>query len=77
MLIRRAEPIIGFAETSYDVVEPKNADDVATVRIVVRRRGDTNQESAVRFYTKNGNAESGKDYNPVSKGESQQLLAYI
>ena len=33
------------------------------------RHGDRSEPSAVRVFTKDGNAESGKDYNPVSKGK--------
>ena len=61
------EPIIGFSKTIYNVLEPKTEDSVSKVRVSVKRSGDTSKESIIRFYTKDGNAESGKDYNPVSK----------
>jgi len=64
-----AEPIIGFAQTTYEVVEPENEDDETIVRIPVVRKGDLSQASVVRAYTKDGNARSGRDYTPVSKGE--------
>ena len=68
----RAEPIIGFTKTIYDVTEPKRDNDgreEATVTVLVARHGDTSKQSIVRVYTKDGNAESGKDYNPLSTGE--------
>jgi len=63
------ESIIEFATTTFEVTEPVNDDEPAVVSIPVVRRGDLSEPSAVRVFTKDGNAESGKDYNPVSRGK--------
>ena len=65
------ESIIEFATTTFEITEPVTDDEPAVVRIPVIRRGDLSEPSAVRVYTKDGNAESGKDYNPVSKGNKK------
>lgn len=61
-------PRIGFAKTTFEVVEPEHEDEEVFVSIPVVRTGDLSKVSVVRFFTKDGNAESGRDYNPVSKG---------
>nr|XP_039265536.1 FRAS1-related extracellular matrix protein 2-like [Styela clava] len=59
-------PVIGFEKTTYEVTEP-GVEGIATLSVAVIRKGDATQTSSVRFFTKDGNAESGKDYNPLSK----------
>lgn len=61
-------PVIGFEKTAYEVIEP-GVEGVATLNVAVIRKGDSSQASSVRVFTKDGNAESGKDYNPLSKGQ--------
>nr|CAB3247089.1 FRAS1-related extracellular matrix protein 2 [Phallusia mammillata] len=61
------KPIIEFARTNFEITEPETEDDISIVQIPVVRRGDLSQASEVRVYTKDGNALSGRDYNPVSK----------
>ena len=61
-------PLIKFEKTSYEVVEPSSIETVAVVKIKVVRVGDVSKTSKVRVFTRNGNAESGKDYNAFSKG---------
>lgn len=63
-------PVITFEKTTYEVTEPGTEDDVAIVKVAVIRKGDLTQASSVRLFTKDGNADSGKDYNPISKGIS-------
>ena len=69
--------MIGFSQTTYDVTEPSNEDDVAIVELTIARTGDATKESVIRFYTKDGNGESGKDYNPVSKGNNPPLYTAV
>ncbi|XP_061419974.1 LOW QUALITY PROTEIN: FRAS1-related extracellular matrix protein 2-like [Lethenteron reissneri] len=61
------KPIIKFAETKFSVNEPKEAGQVATVRIAVVRTGDVSKLSVVRVHTKDGSATSGEDYHPISE----------
>ncbi|XP_007545020.2 FRAS1-related extracellular matrix protein 2-like, partial [Poecilia formosa] len=63
------KPIIRFAETKFNINEPKETGTVATVKIPVVRVGDTSKVSVVRVHTKDGSAVSGMDYYPVSQGE--------
>ena len=72
-----AEPVIGFSKSIYNVLEPKTEDESTVVSITVERSGDSNKQSVVRFYTKDGNAQSGKDYNPISKGKTRKQLAVL
>lgn len=62
-------PIISLEKSIYDVTEPANEGEEAIVHVLVQRHGDASKKSVVRLYTKDGNAESGKDYEPLSKGE--------
>nr|XP_002119185.2 FRAS1-related extracellular matrix protein 2 [Ciona intestinalis] len=59
--------IIEFPTTTFEVTEPATEDNVTIIRIPVIRKGDTTKTSSVRFFTKDGNARSSEDYNPVSK----------
>ena len=63
-------PLIKFEKTTYEVVEPSSIEAVAVVKINILRVGDVSKTSKVRVFTRNGNAESGKDYNAFSKGLS-------
>uniref|UniRef100_H2YPT7 Calx-beta domain-containing protein n=1 Tax=Ciona savignyi TaxID=51511 RepID=H2YPT7_CIOSA len=64
----------------YPLTEPETEDNVTIVRIPVIRRGDKTKTSSVRFFTKDGNAKSGRDYNPVSRellfepGDSEHMV---
>ncbi|XP_036392654.1 FRAS1-related extracellular matrix protein 2-like [Megalops cyprinoides] len=72
--------IIKFGETKFSVSEPKEAGQVSVVRIPVLRVGDTSKVSVVRVHTKDGSANSGEDYHPVSEdiqfreGETQHFV---
>ncbi|XP_043995934.1 FRAS1-related extracellular matrix protein 2-like [Gambusia affinis] len=74
------KPIIRFAETKFNINEPKETGTVATVKIPVVRVGDTSKVSVVRVHTKDGSAISGMDYYPVSQdikfkqGEKQHVV---
>uniref|UniRef100_A0A7M4E5Y7 FRAS1 related extracellular matrix 2 n=2 Tax=Crocodylus TaxID=8500 RepID=A0A7M4E5Y7_CROPO len=59
--------IIKFGETKFSVSEPKDAGELAVVKIPVLRLGDTSKVSIVRVHTKDGSATSGEDYHPVSE----------
>uniref|UniRef100_H2YPT4 Calx-beta domain-containing protein n=1 Tax=Ciona savignyi TaxID=51511 RepID=H2YPT4_CIOSA len=64
----------------FTLTEPETEDNVTIVRIPVIRRGDKTKTSSVRFFTKDGNAKSGRDYNPVSRellfepGDSEHMV---
>ncbi|XP_074843128.1 FRAS1-related extracellular matrix protein 2 isoform X2 [Carettochelys insculpta] len=72
--------IIKFGETKFSVSEPKDAGQLAVVKIPVLRVGDTSKVSIVRVHTKDGSATSGEDYHPVSEeiefkeGETQHIV---
>ncbi|XP_062311258.1 FRAS1-related extracellular matrix protein 2-like, partial [Osmerus eperlanus] len=61
--------VICFSETRYTVREPVSPDEVAVVRVAVRRLGDLSRVSVVRVHTRDGSAHSGQDYTPLSQGE--------
>ena len=61
--------VICFSETRYTVKEPVSPDEVAVVRVAVRRLGDLSRVSVVRVHTRDGSAHSGEDYTPLSQGE--------
>uniref|UniRef100_A0A8C4NEW7 FRAS1 related extracellular matrix 2a n=1 Tax=Eptatretus burgeri TaxID=7764 RepID=A0A8C4NEW7_EPTBU len=60
------KPIIIFGETKFSVHEPSRDGDTL-LRIPVLRHGDTSQLSVVRVHTKDGSANSGSDYIPISE----------
>lgn len=76
MPFRIPGPVIGFEKTAYEVIEP-GVEGVATLTVAIVRKGDLSQSSSVRVFTKDGNAESGKDYNPLSKGESLNFISRL
>ena len=68
------EAIIKFGEAKFSVSEPKDARQVAVVKIPVLRLGDTSKVSVVRVHTKDGSATSGEDYHPISEGRFIQMI---
>uniref|UniRef100_UPI00358F97B5 FRAS1-related extracellular matrix protein 2-like isoform X2 n=1 Tax=Myxine glutinosa TaxID=7769 RepID=UPI00358F97B5 len=60
------KPIIVFGETKFSVHEP-SPDGDTLLRIPVLRYGDTSELSVVRVHTKDGSANSGSDYIPISE----------
>ena len=60
------EPTVGFEKPVYEVVEPAKG-QIQRLRICVIRTGDLTTEMNGRVHTKDGNAESGLDYIPISK----------
>ena len=60
------EPTVGFEKPVYEVVEPAKG-QIQRLRICVIRTGDLTMEMNGRVHTKDGNAESGLDYIPISK----------
>lgn len=59
--------VIKFNITRISIKEPQKSDDVAIVHIPVIRLGDLSKASIVRVHTKDGSANSGSDYLPLSK----------
>ncbi|TSX58287.1 FRAS1-related extracellular matrix protein 2 [Bagarius yarrelli] len=74
------KPIIKFAKTRLSVSEPKEQGKMSVVRIPVLRMGDSSKVSVVRVHTKDGSAESGVDYHPISldvefkEGETEHFV---
>ncbi|CBY08706.1 unnamed protein product [Oikopleura dioica] len=60
------QPTVGFEKPLYEVVEPAEG-NVQRLRICVVRTGDLAGELELRVHTKDGNADSGLDYIPLSK----------
>ncbi|XP_063776484.1 FRAS1-related extracellular matrix protein 3 [Pseudophryne corroboree] len=61
------KPIIRFSEVKYSIKEPQEVGEIAVVKILVLRIGDSSKVSIVRIHTKDGSATSGEDYNPLSE----------
>ncbi|CAG09021.1 unnamed protein product, partial [Tetraodon nigroviridis] len=60
-------PIIMFGETKFSVNEPRENGQVSVLKIPVLRVGDPSKVSIVRVHTKDGSANSGEDYHPISE----------
>ncbi|XP_030875381.1 extracellular matrix protein FRAS1, partial [Leptonychotes weddellii] len=60
-------PTIEFEEAAYQVREPSGPDAIALLNIKVIRRGDQNRTSKIRCSTRDGSAQSGVDYYPMSR----------
>ncbi|XP_064440740.1 extracellular matrix organizing protein FRAS1 isoform X1 [Mirounga angustirostris] len=60
-------PTIEFEEAAYQVREPSGPDAIALLNIKVIRRGDQNRTSKLRCSTRDGSAQSGVDYYPMSR----------
>ncbi|ESO98011.1 hypothetical protein LOTGIDRAFT_174476 [Lottia gigantea] len=61
------KPVIRLKETKYIVKEPMFKEETSIMKVQVIRDGDLSDTSVVSVNTKDGSAESGKDYNPIYK----------
>ncbi|KAG1699840.1 FRAS1-related extracellular matrix protein 2 [Nymphon striatum] len=61
------QPIITFEKKRYNVMEPKNPNDIKILKVKIIKQGDLSKTSVVRVHTKDGSAKSGSDYFGISK----------
>jgi len=79
-IVSIVEPLISIESSSYSIREPISSTDYTSVKVKVRRQGDSSQPAAARVSTRDRSAMSGVDYVatslvlPFMPGERQHVV---